>query len=157
MPEEGRELTCPKCLCCFFTKPGGDGISISTKSSLTEKKSRISADKVVIVIILLIFTVLIWAIANDKKTKPSKLDTAKSDSSQSKATDYEHDLTERCKDWIYNRNRAYKLGREGDQQGSEQARIVMLAFMRDLEKYFTEKQISDEIARLEASGYKAGF
>jgi len=71
--------------------------------------------------------------------------------------DYEHDLTERCKDWIYYRNRAYKLGREGDQKGSEEARIAMLTFDGDLQKYFTEKQISDEINRLEASGYKGGF
>ena len=78
-------------------------------------------------------------------------------SSSSASTNYEHDLSERCKDWIYNRNRAYKLGREGDQKGSEQARIAMLTFDRDLRKYFTEKQISDEIARLEASGYKVGF
>jgi DNA-directed RNA polymerase subunit RPC12/RpoP len=78
-------------------------------------------------------------------------------STSSTSTDYEHDLTERCKDWIYYRNRAYKLGREGDQRGAEQARIAMLTFMRDLEANFSEKQLSDEIARLEASGYNAGF
>ena len=49
------------------------------------------------------------------------------------------------------------MGREGDQKGAEQARIAMLTFDRDLRKYYTEKQISDEIARLEASGYKVGF
>jgi hypothetical protein len=70
----------------------------------------------------------------------------------SKPADYESDLTERCKDWIYYRNKAYKLGREGDQEGSEKARIAMLTFDRDLHKKFTEQQISDEISRLEASG-----
>jgi hypothetical protein len=73
------------------------------------------------------------------------------------SSDYEHNLTERCKDWIYYRNKAYKLGREGDQHGSEKARIAMQTFDRDLRKYFTDKQISDEISRLESSGYNLGF
>lgn len=46
---------------------------------------------------------------------------------------------------------------KGDQKGSEEARIAMITFDRDLQKYFTEKQINDEINRLEASGYKGGF
>lgn len=70
---------------------------------------------------------------------------------------YESDLEERCKDWIYQRNRAYKLGREGDQKGSEQARRAMNQYYNDLKLRFSEKQISDEIARLEAAGYKVGF
>ena len=64
----------------------------------------------------------------------------------STSTSYETDLTERCKDWIYQRNRAYKLGREGDLRGSERARMAMQTLDRDLRKYFTDKQISDEIA-----------
>ena len=70
----------------------------------------------------------------------------------SRPTDYGSDITERCKDWIYYRNKAYKLGREGDLEGSEKARLAMLTFDRDLRKKFTEKQISDEISRLEAGG-----
>lgn len=72
-------------------------------------------------------------------------------STDSISTNYENDLTERCKDWIYYRNQAYRLGREGDMEGSEKARLAMLNFDRDLRKKFTEKQISDEIARLEAA------
>ena len=71
--------------------------------------------------------------------------------------DHDHDLTERCKDCIDKEKRSRKLKREGDQQSSEQARIAMLNVRRDLQKYFTEKQITDEIARLEASGYGVGF
>jgi hypothetical protein len=71
--------------------------------------------------------------------------------------DYESDLEERCKDWLFYRNRAYKLGREGDQKGAEQARRAMNQFYNDLKLLFSEKQISDEIARLEAAGFKGGF
>lgn len=112
---------------------------------------------------LLVFFIL-WVLVtvfggghtNQTTNTPTSTSTVTQKAS-SAPVDYEHDLTERCKDWIYNRNRAYRLGREGDQKGSEQARIAMLTFMNDLQKIFTEKQISDEIARLEASGYKAGF
>ncbi|HQQ88226.1 MAG TPA: hypothetical protein PLA72_09520 [Smithellaceae bacterium] len=108
-------------------------------------------------LLLLLFVLMVFMgiVSNQTTTKPTN------DSSvtikKSNVANYENDLTERCKDWIYQRNRAYKLGKEGDQKGAEKARIAMLTFMRDLQKNFTEKQISDEIARLEASGYKAGF
>lgn len=71
--------------------------------------------------------------------------------------DFESDLENRCKDWLFYRNRAYKLGREGDQKGAEQARRAMNQYYNDLSLLFSEKQISDEIARLEAAGYKGGF
>jgi hypothetical protein len=65
---------------------------------------------------------------------------------------YEMNLTERCKDWIYFRNQVYKLEREGNKEGAAKARVAMQKFDSDLQKHFSEKQISDEIARLEASG-----
>lgn len=71
--------------------------------------------------------------------------------------DYENDLTARCEDWIFYRNRAFKLGKEGDQKGSEKARRAMLQFDHDLSLRFSDEQISHEISRLEAAGYKAGF
>jgi hypothetical protein len=71
--------------------------------------------------------------------------------------DYESDLEERCKDWIFYRNRAYKLAREGDQKGAAEAGRAMNQFYNDLRLRFSEKQISDVIARLEAAGYKGGF
>lgn len=63
--------------------------------------------------------------------------------------DYELDLTERCKDWIYYRNLAYKLGREGDKVGAAKASATMRTFMRDLEKQFPSHMITEEIERLE--------
>jgi len=109
-------------------------------------------------IIGIIAIVLMVAMCSKLCNGPSTTNTnTNSQITSTAAKDYEHDLTERCKDWIYQRNRAYKLGREGDQQGAERARIAMQTFDRDLRKYFTEKEISDEIARLEASGYKVGF
>lgn len=88
-----------------------------------------------------------------------KATTGKIENQQSAPTkpDYESDFEERCKDWLYYRNRAYKLGREGDQKGAEQSRRAMNQFYNDLRLLFSEKQISDEIARLEAAGYKGGF
>lgn len=71
--------------------------------------------------------------------------------------DYEHDLTERCKDWLFYRNRAYKLSQEGDDKGAEKAGRMMNRFYDDLRIYFSEEQISAELARLEKSGFKAGF
>ena len=66
-------------------------------------------------------------------------------------------LEELCKDWLYNRNRAYKLGKEGDQAGSARASLAMRSFMKDLETQYPEKAISETIERLEKGGYKAGF
>lgn len=63
--------------------------------------------------------------------------------------DYEMDLTERCKDWLYWRAEIIKRHREGDEKGTNEARRYMNAFMRDLEARFPSEQISDEIARLE--------
>lgn len=71
--------------------------------------------------------------------------------------DYEMDLTERCKDWLYFRNRAYKLGKEGDTAGSAKASRTMQIFMRDLEKRFPEQVITEEIQRLEKEGFSSGF
>lgn len=113
--------------------------------------------RIICSIICLGFFAVLALGSTDSKDKSSSSPAITSNSKSSSSPDYEHNLTERCKDWIYYRNRAYKLGREGDQRGSEQARIAMQTFMRDLQKNFTEKQISDEIARLEASGYKVGF
>jgi hypothetical protein len=71
--------------------------------------------------------------------------------------DYENDLEERCKDWIFYRNRAYKLGKEGDQEGNAKAFRAMNQYYHDMRLHFSEQQITDEISRLEASGYNAGF
>lgn len=71
--------------------------------------------------------------------------------------DYEMDLTERCKDWLYFRNSAYRLGKEGDMAGSAKASRTMQVFMRDLEKRFPEQVITEEIQRLEREGFKLGF
>ena len=88
-----------------------------------------------------------------------KAPTGKIENQQSTPTtpDYESNLTERCKDWLFYRNKAYKLGREGDQKGAEHARRAMNQYYNDLRVLFSEKQISDEIARIEAAGYKGGF
>lgn len=71
--------------------------------------------------------------------------------------EYEMDLTERCKDWLYFRNKAYKLGKGGDVDGSAEASRKMQAFMRDLEKRFPSQVITEEIERLEREGFKLGF
>lgn len=63
--------------------------------------------------------------------------------------EYELDLTERCKDWIYFRNLAYKLGKEGDKAGAAKASLTMQTFMKDLEKQFPSHMITEEIERLE--------
>jgi len=99
---------------------------------------------------------LLMAMCSTQNNNSPKINSTSTSSNVSKP-DYESDLEERCKDWIYNRNRAYKLGREGDQKGAEQARRAMNQFYNDLRLRFSEKQISDEIARLEAAGYKVGF
>jgi hypothetical protein len=81
-------------------------------------------------------------------------------SNKGKATsdeDYEMDLTERCKDWLYFRNSAYRLGKEGDTKGAATASRKMQAFMRDLEERFSEQAITEEIERLEKEGFKLGF
>lgn len=66
-------------------------------------------------------------------------------------------LEENCKDWIYNRNRAYKLGKEGDQAGAAKASLAMRSFMKDLEAQYPEKVITETIERLEKGGYRAGL
>ena len=63
--------------------------------------------------------------------------------------DYEMDLTERCKDWLYWRAEIIKRHHEGDEKGTNEARRYMNAFMRDLEARFPSEQISEEVARLE--------
>lgn len=65
----------------------------------------------------------------------------------------DNELSELCKDWIYNRNKAYKLGKEGDTQGAAKAGNAMRLFMKDLEKKYTEKEITETIAHLEREGY----
>jgi hypothetical protein len=109
---------------------------------------------------VLLITLSMCASMCGKTTKPAATYSTYDPNTPNKQTisnDYENDLTERCKDWIYNRNKAYKLGREGDSKGSEQARRAMIQFDNDLKKNFTSEQISAEIARLKKSGYKAGF
>ena len=63
--------------------------------------------------------------------------------------DYEMDLTERCKDWLYWRAEIIKRHHEGDEKGTNEARRYMNAFMRDLEARFPSERITEEIARLE--------
>lgn len=70
---------------------------------------------------------------------------------------YERDLENRCKDWLFYRNRAVKLGREGDREGATKAGNNMREFDAGMRKHFTSEQISREISRLEESGYKGGF
>ena len=71
--------------------------------------------------------------------------------------DYEHDQEERCKDWVYHRNRALRLGREGDREGSAEASRMMNRYYDDLRKIFTEQQITEAISRIEANGYRTGL
>lgn len=101
---------------------------------------------------VVIFGGIVSSATSDKQNEHSGPIVSVKSPITSQPTDYEHNLTERCKDWIYYRNKAYKLGREGDAAGSEKARIAMITFDRDLRKYFTDKQIGDEIARLESGG-----
>ena len=110
--------------------------------------------------IMILASIIVTVITHVEKPNSSQEATAgKIENQQSTPTkpDYESDLEERCKDWLFYRNRAYKLGREGDQKGSEQARRAMNQFYNDLRLHFSEKQISDEIAKLEAAGFKGGF
>ncbi len=69
----------------------------------------------------------------------------------SSSSSYESDLIERCKDWLYYRNRAYKLGREGDQKGAAEASAKMNRYYDDMRKLFSESEISSTIGRLESS------
>jgi hypothetical protein len=75
---------------------------------------------------------------------------------ESQPTSQTSQLEETCKDWIYNRNRALKLGKAGDQVGAEKARQAMRAFQKDLDGY-PHDQVTAAIERLEKSGYRAGF
>ena len=70
--------------------------------------------------------------------------------------DYELDLTERCKDWLYWREQILKRHHAGDVAGADEARRTMNTFMRDLEKRFSSQQISEEIARLENDAAQKG-
>jgi len=67
----------------------------------------------------------------------------------SSASDYEMDLTERCKDWLYWRAEILKRHQDGDEKGANEARRNMHVFMKDMEARFPSEQISEEIARLE--------
>jgi hypothetical protein len=104
---------------------------------------------------------LLLAMCSTTKTTPSKTDygpvTRISDLKSTTSSFADNGLEERCKDWIYNRNRAYKLGKEGDQKGSAKASRAMRSFMADLERDYSSQQISEAIANLEKSGYRAGF
>lgn len=68
--------------------------------------------------------------------------------------DYEMDLTERCKDWIFYRNKTLQLGRAGDTEGANKARRAMFSYMDGLEQRFSNEQIANEISRQESSGIK---
>lgn len=70
--------------------------------------------------------------------------------------DYELDLTERCKDWLYWRAQILKRHHAGDVAGADEARRTMNIFMRDLEKRFSSQQISEEISRLEDDAARKG-
>lgn len=65
------------------------------------------------------------------------------------APDYEHDLTERCKDWIFYRDKAYRLIYEGDTKGAAEAGKIMRRYYDDLKLIFPADQISNELLRLE--------
>lgn len=68
---------------------------------------------------------------------------------RSTAPDYEMDLTERCKDWLYWRAEIFKRHQDGDDKGVNEARRNMHVFMEDLGVRFSSEQISEEISRLE--------
>jgi hypothetical protein len=89
--------------------------------------------------------------ATTRPTSSAAMNTAKS------TPDYENDLEERCKDWIFYRNKAYKLGREGDREGAAEASRIMNRYYDDLRKVFPESSISKKINEIEASGYKVGM
>ena len=91
---------------------------------------------------------------HEPETRSSNLSSATPSVSN---PDYEHDIEERCKDWIFYRNRAYKLGREGDRQGASDASRAMNRYYDDLRKIFTEQQVTETISKIEAGGYKGGF
>jgi hypothetical protein len=111
-------------------------------------------------ILLVLLTMCVYS-TDKPKTPPTQTYSTYDPNTPNKQTissEYKNDaLTEGCKDWIYNRNKAYKLGREGDRKGSEQARRTMVYFDNELKKSFTNEQISAEIDRLEKSGYRVGF
>lgn len=91
---------------------------------------------------------------NSSESTSSSINDTPSVNNNVSQPDYETDLTERCKDWIFYRNRTYKLAREGDQEGAEKARRAMMQFDHDLRLHFSDQQISAEISRLEAAGNK---
>lgn len=117
--------------------------------------------KIVLTVIVSLFALSTMnkVLAPSPDGSQQKATAGKIENQQSTPTkpDFESDLEERCKDWLFYRNKAYKLGREGDQKGAEQARRAMNQYYNDLRLLFSEKQISDEIARLEAAGFKGGF
>ena len=121
---------------------------MTPENEKSAKRSRIGT-LIVLVIVLVVVS---------KFYSPAPSDTVQTTSHISASRpDYEHDIEERCKDWIYQRNLAYKLGRSGDQAGAEKARRAMNQFYNDLRKIYSEQKIADTIARIEASGYRAGF
>lgn len=140
----------------FCSKCGAIQISKSDKYISTSKPTGTKSGGRFKYFLWICGVLLLMGMCSVQNNTSSKSNPTSTSSNTSKP-DYESDLEERCKDWIYNRNRAYKLGREGDQKGSEQARRAMNQFYNDLKLHFSEKQISAEIAKLEAAGYKAGF
>lgn len=75
--------------------------------------------------------------------------TGPMENQKSSAPDYEMELTERCKDWLYWRAQIFKRHQDGDEKGANEARRYMNVFMKDLEARFPSEQISEEISRLE--------
>lgn len=99
------------------------------------------------IIILIIF---VTAFALNTKPQSQALEKYTSDTSnRTEPPDFKHDLSERCKDWVYYRNRAYKLSKEGDVKGSIEAKNTMNKFYNDMSKTFTHEQIADEISKIE--------
>jgi len=130
-----------------------------TTSVETLQKEKSSKVSVIFKFIGILFAIgLISQLFNSNiSTSKRESNLSGSDIARSSASSYENDLEERCKDWIYYRNRAYKLGKEGDLRGSEEARLAMQTFYNDLLKIYPETVISETIIKIEASGYKAGF
>jgi hypothetical protein len=101
--------------------------------------------------IFMVLVLIVWALSRASSPLPTTSTMVQTAPAIIPSTpDYENDISERSKDWVYYRNRAYKLGREGDKQGAAEAGAIMNRYYNDLRKRFSEKEITEAIAQAES-------
>lgn len=102
--------------------------------------------KIVLVIIMLISIGIMFSCANKKEPNTQQ----KEQKVVAPKLDYEHDIVERCKDWIFARDQIRICANKGDMEGAAKYRTHMNAFYNDLRKIYSDEEISKTISEIEA-------